>query len=90
VVLPDTLADLIDYRWPDALWVAAERHSERCITFWVLDLDYKYTEWIAHLSLDDRWTLSPVGGPWENGTGNKYARKGRRKWRKRARRLRAK
>jgi hypothetical protein len=62
--LPNALNELIDYRWPDSLWVAGEMHSEQAYTIWVLDIDYSYNEARACLSLDGRWTLSPVGGPW--------------------------
>jgi hypothetical protein len=62
--LPPELNRTIDYAFPDSLWVAAEKHSEDAYTVWVLDLDYRYNECRACLSLDDRWTLSPVRGPW--------------------------
>jgi hypothetical protein len=61
--LPEALDELLDYRWPDALWISAERHSPISYTLWILDLDYSYTVWRACLSLDDRWTVSPVAGP---------------------------
>ena len=64
MTLPVQLDELISYRFPDSLWTAAERHSDECYTIWVLDLDYSYNEARATLSLDGRWTLSPVGGPW--------------------------
>ena len=88
--LPAALDDLIRYRWPDALWVATERHSGRCIIVWILDLDYSYTEWVAHLSLDDRWTVSPVRGPWHTAETGVSGPKGGKQWRKRARKLKRK
>lgn len=62
--LPETLDALVTYRFPDSLWVAAEMHSDEAYTVWILDVDYSYNEARACLSLDGRWTLSPVGGPW--------------------------
>ena len=57
---------LLDWFKPDALWVEVELHSDQAATVWILDADDTYTEWLASLSLDDRWTLSPRGGIWEN------------------------
>lgn len=57
--LPLDLDALIDWRWPDSLWVAAERHSDQAFTIWILDLDHSYNEWLATLALDGHWTLSP-------------------------------
>jgi hypothetical protein len=59
--LPQALDELVDYAHPDALAVDSEMHSGECYTITVLDLDYQYKVWRAHLSLDGRWTLSPVG-----------------------------
>jgi hypothetical protein len=56
------LDDIIAYRFPDALWVDVHWHSHEAATVFVLDLDYSYTGWRAHLSLDHRWTLSPAPG----------------------------
>ena len=67
-ILPRKLDELTAWHWPDALWITYERHSDTCYTLNVLDVDYKYTVWRASLSLDHRWTLSPVAGPWQ-GTG---------------------
>jgi hypothetical protein len=57
---PQELDELVAYRYPDALWVFSEAHSATCFTIWVLDLDNTYNVWRAYLSLDQRWTLSPV------------------------------
>lgn len=54
------LDSIVAFRHPDALWVEAEVHSSHCHTVWVLDADGTYYEWRAHLSHDNRWTLSPV------------------------------
>jgi len=84
--LPVELEDLLAWRFPDALWIATEVKSDRCIVTWILDSDYGYNEWIAHLSLDHRWTLSPVRGPWHTPETGHRTRKARRKWRKKRRR----
>lgn len=83
--LPKGLQDLIDYSWPDALWVAGEARGEDFYTIWILNLDSTYTEWNASLSLDERWTLSPVRGPWHTAETDGDERNGQ--WRTRARRL---
>jgi hypothetical protein len=78
--LPQGLQEIIDYAWPDALWIAAEVHSDTAYTIWILNLDYTYTEWTASLSLDERWTLSPTRGPWHtNETG---VNEGNKQWRR--------
>lgn len=59
---PAALDEVIDYRFPDALWVEVTMHSEEAGSIWILDLDYTYTRWLASLSLDGRWTLSPREG----------------------------
>jgi hypothetical protein len=55
----ELLEELVAWNWPDLLWLDIEWHSPQAATLWVLDLDYKYTRWLACLSLDQRWTLSP-------------------------------
>jgi hypothetical protein len=60
LAFPDSLDAIIDYAFPDALMVGGTRHSERAFTIYVLDLNYSYTRWLASLSLDGRWTLSPL------------------------------
>jgi hypothetical protein len=62
---PYDLDQLVSYLYPDALWVTFDQHSAEVWTVNVLDLDYRYTVWRANLSLDDRWTLSPIAGPWQ-------------------------
>lgn len=85
--IPPALDDLLVYGWPDALWVATERKSDRCVIVWILDIDYTYTEYVAHLSLDDRWTVSPVRGPWHTAETGVSSTKGGKQWRKRAKKL---
>lgn len=58
--IPKRLDEIIDYAFPDALMVGATCHSAHAYSIYVLDLDYSYTKWLASLSLDNRWTLSPV------------------------------
>lgn len=54
------LVELVEWRYPDALDIDYQPHSETAVTVHVLDLDMSYDRWIASLSLDGRWTLSPV------------------------------
>jgi len=54
------LDELVSWAFPGALWVDYHRHSDDCYTLFILDVDYSYTGWRAHLSLDLRWTLSPA------------------------------
>jgi hypothetical protein len=63
---PKALVELVDYRYPDALWVEFDGHSTDCFTVWVLDLDESYNVWRCHLSLDGRWSLSPVDIKWDD------------------------
>jgi hypothetical protein len=60
------LEELIQWRWPDALWTEIQPLSNETAIVTILDLNYGYTEWVASLSLDKRWTLSPRHGPWEH------------------------
>lgn len=57
--IPEALNELLDWRFPDALWVSFQRHSRYVYTVWIMDLDYSYNEYLACLSFDNRWTLSP-------------------------------
>jgi hypothetical protein len=58
---PPELSELVLWRFPDALDLDYQRHSDQVYTVHILDLDYSYTRWLASLSLDGRWTLSPRG-----------------------------
>lgn len=58
--LPPPLEELLERLEPDYLGYDATFHSKECYTVILLTLDYRYTAWRAHLSLDDRWTLSPL------------------------------
>jgi hypothetical protein len=62
---PQDLDQAVSDLAPDALWVEFEHHSDHAWTVQILDLDYRMTVWRASLSLDHRWTLSPIGGPWQ-------------------------
>jgi hypothetical protein len=64
--IPKRLDEIIDYLYPDALMVGATRHSDDVYSIYVLDIDYKYTKWLASLSLDQRWTLSPRDNAWHS------------------------
>jgi hypothetical protein len=85
--LPVLLEETLARAFPDALWITSQKHSEECYTVWVLDLDYSYTQWVGHLSLDDRWTVSPVRGPWQNTQARYRDRNEGKQWRKKARKL---
>ena len=78
--LPAGLESLIDWGWPDALWVAAEVRDERTYTIWILNIDGTYTEWMASLSFDERWSVSPVRGPWH--TAETDGHEGNNQWRR--------
>lgn len=54
---------MVEMIYPDYLGMTADRVSEYCYTIIVLDCDFKYKTWMANLSDDDRWTLSPVDVP---------------------------
>jgi len=58
--LPDSLEELLERIDPDYLGYDATFHSSECYTIIMLTLDYRYTAWRAHLSQDNRWTLSPL------------------------------
>jgi hypothetical protein len=60
LTLPDELEGLLERIDPDYLGYDATFHSPECYTIILLTLDYRYTAWRAHLSLDGRWTLSPL------------------------------
>ena len=61
--LPEKLEELLERIEPDYLGYDATFHSNECYTIILLTLDYRYTAWRAHLSLDGRWTLNPLD--WE-------------------------
>jgi hypothetical protein len=58
--LPGELEELLERIDPDYLGYDATLHSDTCYTIILLTLQYKYTAWRAHKSLDERWTLSPL------------------------------
>lgn len=66
--LPRALDDLIDYRFPDALDLDFVRHSDRCYTIVLMDLDYKHYTFRMTLSLDQRWSLVPISGFEDNAS----------------------
>jgi hypothetical protein len=61
----DSLSELLEWFAPDALWITQEWFSDEVCEIGILNLDYRMTVWLATLSLDGRWTLSPRGGPWQ-------------------------
>ena len=60
-----SLDETIEELAPDALWVTVDWLSDEAAEVGILDLDYRMTVWLASLSLDHRWTLSPRAGPWQ-------------------------
>lgn len=60
LTLPDQLEELLERIEPDYLGYDATFHSNECYTIILLTLDYRYTAWRAHLSLDGRWSLTPL------------------------------
>lgn len=58
--LPPALEELLERIEPDYLGYDATFHSNECYTIILLTLDYRYTAWRAHLSVDGRWTLNPL------------------------------
>jgi hypothetical protein len=54
------LYSLIEEFFPDLHDLQVDWHSPQAATVWMLDRDWKYTRWLASLSLDQRWTLSPL------------------------------
>lgn len=85
--LPQALDELISWRWPDAMWVSGECHSSGCYTVWIMDLDYSYNEWLANLSLDGRWTLSPRDVKCYDFETFKEAKRNGVQWRRKARKI---
>lgn len=60
--LPEGAQEVVDYRFPDHLDIVGVRHSDRCWTVDVMDLDYKHYTFRLNLSVDGRWTLAPIAG----------------------------
>lgn len=60
IVAPPGLVSIVEYRHPDSLAISFDRHSDEAWTVTVYDLDYSYYRWLGTLSLDNRWTLSPL------------------------------
>jgi hypothetical protein len=54
--------EIVDYRFPDHLDIVGVRHSDKCWTIDVLDLDYRHYTFRLNLSDDDRWTIAPIAG----------------------------
>lgn len=71
IEVPYDLELAISYAYPDYIVAELFHHSWQCYTVVVLDLDGTYNTWRANLSLDERWTLSPVAlfceTPWLKG-----------------------
>lgn len=65
MVCYDSLDELLDWWAPDCWQLDIKWISPTVASIEVLDVDFKFTVWLATLSLDLRWTLSPVAGPWQ-------------------------
>lgn len=64
--LPPDLIEVLDYAHQERRGMMVTRHSAVCFTIVVLDDDGKLYQWRAHLSVDCRWTLSPIVLEWDN------------------------
>lgn len=60
-----SLDELLDWWAPDCWQLDKKWISPTVCSIELLDRDFKFTVWLASLSLDQRWTLSPVAGPWQ-------------------------
>jgi hypothetical protein len=58
--LPPDLYEALLYLDPSPWFVECVRHSDEAYTLWLQDRLGNVGCWRASLSLDDRWTLSPV------------------------------
>jgi hypothetical protein len=85
--IPVALEDTLAFAFPDALWISTQKHSDEAYTVWILNLEYTYTEWVCHLGQDDRWTVSPVRGPWQNTQTTYRHRQEIYTWQRRKRKL---
>jgi hypothetical protein len=62
----DSLDELLDWWAPDCWQLDQHWYSHECCRIELLDREFRFTVWLASLSLDHRWTLSPVAGPWQS------------------------
>ena len=58
--LDDRLIELVERIFPAWTKIGYEQHSDQSYTLWIMDHEQVWHFWRASLSLDDRWTLSPV------------------------------
>jgi hypothetical protein len=65
MIVYDSLDELLDWWAPDCWQLEQRWISPECCEISLLDREFRFTVWLAHLSLDLRWTLSPVAGPWQ-------------------------
>jgi hypothetical protein len=60
MLLPPEVEELLDRIDPGWMKCGVERHSDDALTLWLYGSDQLWSFWRAHLSLDGRWTLSPI------------------------------
>lgn len=65
--LPDDLLDTISYAFGTSPVVVGDAGDATVYTLMVLGDDGELYEWLASLSLDGRWTLSPRGLSYSSG-----------------------
>lgn len=65
----DSLEELLDWWAPDCWQLDQHWISDDVCKIDLCEKDFRFTVWIASLSLDGRWTLSPVHGPWQTSLG---------------------
>lgn len=58
--LPQGILELLDRIDPGQHRCGFDRHSDRAYTLYLYKDDGSLSFWRACLSLDDRWTLSPI------------------------------
>lgn len=59
-LLPDRLYDTVSYAYPQRRWIAFEKHSDYAYTIYVHQGEEGLICLRASLSLDRRWTVTPV------------------------------
>jgi hypothetical protein len=57
---PLDLRELCEWAFSDALDIDYDMVSDEVCIVWMLRAGYSYEKWLASLSLDHRWTLSPL------------------------------
>ena len=58
--LPQGILELLDRIDPEGCRVGFDRHADDTYTLYIFKMDDSIVFWRACLSLDGRWTLSPI------------------------------